>query len=74
LSIGIGLPITPVLITNTSIGEQPIFAATIAVISSASRIPASPVQALALPLLMITARVLLDGVLMRQSVTGAATT
>ena len=56
LSIGSATPITPVDATSTCSTGQPTRRAVSAVIVLASRSPASPVQALAHPLLTTTAR------------------
>ena len=55
-SIGSLTPMTPVLATSTSSGRQPMAAAVLVAICMACDSPSSPVQALAQPLLMTTAR------------------
>ena len=73
-AIGSVTPITPVEHTSTSRSSIPSAPATAAAISRASAIPCSPVQALAQPLLMATARAWPAATRSRSSCTGAAAT
>jgi hypothetical protein len=57
LSIGRWRPITPVESTSTWSGRQPSASAVAAAIVRASSMPRGPVTALALPALVITARI-----------------
>ena len=72
LSIGRNAPITPVESTRAWSGSAPQAAAASRAISSASRRPRSPVQALATPEQITTARIRSLGVRLRSSATGAA--
>ena len=71
-SIGSGTPITPVDAMRTALAGQPRPSATSAAIRSASRIPCSPVAALALPLWTRTARMAPFALCARDSSTGGA--
>ena len=73
-SIGIGIPISPVEQTSTSRGAQPSDSAVSSAMRSASRRPASPVAALALPELSTTAAARPSWRWMRLICTGAAAT
>jgi hypothetical protein len=74
LSIGRNEPITPVDRTSAWSGSAPQASAAKRAISSASRSPRSPVQALATPEQIATARIRSLGVRLRSSATGAAKT
>jgi hypothetical protein len=74
LSSGSGRPITPVEHTTTSWASHPMVSATLAATASASRTPAEPVQAFALPALISTARAVPDSTWRFETTTGAATT
>ena len=71
-SIGSGTPITPVEPTATCAGSRPVSSAASSCIRAASRRPAAPVAALALPELTATARSAARSQRSRQSSTGAA--
>src|SRR3990172_6765693 len=73
-SLGSGTPIPPVLATSTRAREMPRARATRSTISHASRRPCSPVQALALPLLITTAWARPPWTCSRLTSTGAACT
>ena len=72
--MGSGTPMTPVEHTSTSWGLQLSADATSAVMASAFRMPGSPVAALELPELTMTARAESEGTRWRDTMTGAPQT